>query len=116
MPLLREFMAERYRVDWLLSVRFWSYGKCLQGNVNIAINDASVRFVFFVASVDVLRVPIAKDLTVTLGVNMFADMAQDVFAATFTFVSLHVFLTLLVVSNDTGITNWYVSLTDTRTP
>jgi|ERR1712136_725500 len=48
------------------------------------INEESVRFENFKTNVGIIRATNAKNLTYKLGVNQFADLTQDEFAATYT--------------------------------
>jgi len=55
------------------------YGKVYNG-----IDEESVRFANFKANVDIIVATNAKNLTYSLGVNEFADLTSDEFAATYT--------------------------------
>ena len=55
------------------------YGKVYNG-----IDEESVRFANFKANVDIIAATNAKNLTYSLGVNEFADLTSDEFAATYT--------------------------------
>jgi hypothetical protein len=55
------------------------YGKVYNG-----IDEESVRFGNFKANIGIIRATNARNLTYKLGVNQFADLTQDEFAATYT--------------------------------
>merc|ERR1712107_924155 len=58
--------------------------KMKYGKVHGGIDEESVRFANFKANVDIIVATNAKNLTYFLGVNEFADLTSDEFAATYT--------------------------------
>jgi len=64
-------------------VMLWNYFKTHYGKVYNGINEESVRFGNFKSNVDIIRATNARNLSFSLGVNEFADLTQDEFAATY---------------------------------
>jgi len=65
-------------------VMLWNYFKTHYGKVYNGINEEAVRFGNFKSNVEIIRATNARNLSFSLGVNEFADLTQDEFAATYT--------------------------------